>query len=125
MVKGVAKVVMSVADAERSKRFWTEHLGFSVLVDQAYGDQRWLEVAPPNGSPVLILAARSAGEQRTEPPPELPHSPVFFSCDDIEHTHRVLVSRGVRLAAPPVQMSFGWWSMFEDCEGTRYALGQW
>jgi predicted enzyme related to lactoylglutathione lyase len=125
MVKGVAKVVVPVADQERSKRFWTEQLGFSVLVDQAYGDQRWLELAPPNGSPVLVLTTRGAGELRTEPSPELPHSPVFFSCDDIERTHREMVDRGVRFAAPPKQMSFGWWSMFEDCEGTRYALGQW
>lgn len=125
MVKGVAKVMLPVTDQERSKRFWTEQLGFSVLVDAPYGDERWLEVAPPNGSPVLVLTVRGADEVRSEPPPHLPHSPVFFGCDDIERTHRELVERGVRFVAPPVQMAFGWWSMFEDCDGTRYALGQW
>jgi lactoylglutathione lyase len=124
MVKGVKQIVIPVADQERAKQFWTEKLGFSVVSDQAYGGGRWLEVAPPDGSPVLVLSPRAADEPRREPRPELPHSPVFFTCDDIERTHRELVDRGVRFAAPPVKMPFGWWSMFEDCEGTRYALGQ-
>jgi hypothetical protein len=34
-----------------------------------------------------------------------------------------LGERGVRFPAPP-EMHFGWWPMFEDPEGTRFALGQ-
>jgi hypothetical protein len=26
---------------------------------------------------------------------------------------------------PPSEQHFGWWSLFEDNEGTRYALGRW
>jgi hypothetical protein len=35
--------------------------------------------------------------------------------------------RPVWAASPsPLQrMHFGWWSLFEDPDGTRYALGQW
>jgi predicted enzyme related to lactoylglutathione lyase len=58
-------------------------------------------------------------------PTQLPHSPIFFNCDDIQETYRELASRGVKFTAPPVKMDFGWWSMFEDGAGTRYALGQW
>jgi hypothetical protein len=25
---------------------------------------------------------------------------------------------------PPARQHFGWWALFEDNEGTRYALGQ-
>jgi lactoylglutathione lyase len=124
MVKGVRQIVVPVADQERARQFWTERLGFKVVTDEAYGGARWLEVAPPDGSPVLVLSPRGADEPLREPRPELPHSPVFFTCDDIERTYRELVDRGVRFAAPPVKMPFGWWSMFEDDEGTRYALGQ-
>lgn len=46
-------------------------------------------------------------------------------CEDIEQTYAELSERGVGFTAPPVQMHFGWWSMFEDWEGTRFALGQW
>ena len=58
-------------------------------------------------------------------PDELPHSPVFFNCADIEATYRQLSERGVRFPTPPARQHFGWWSLFEDPDGTRYALGQW
>jgi hypothetical protein len=29
-----------------------------------------------------------------------------------------------RLARSTVKMDFGWWALFEDPDGTRYALGQ-
>jgi lactoylglutathione lyase len=82
-------------------------------------------VSPPSGSPVIVLSPRVKAEPRREVPDQLPHSPVLFTCDDIEETHRELASRGVRFPVPPARMHFGWWSLFEDDEGTRYALGQW
>jgi hypothetical protein len=36
-----------------------------------------------------------------------------------------LAARGVRFPTPPTKAHFGWWAMFEDNDGTRYALGQW
>ena len=45
--------------------------------------------------------------------------------EDIQQTHAELEARGVRFPASPARMRFGWWSMFEDWEGTRFALGQW
>jgi hypothetical protein len=30
--------------------------------------------------------------------------------------------RGVDFAAPPARMHFGWWALFRDQDGTRYAL---
>ena len=99
---------------------------FDLTLDQSYGGgQRWIEVAPPTGSPVLVLSRRRSDEPRLEVPDQLPHSPIFFNCADIEETYRALVERGVKFTAPPAKMPFGWWSMFEDSEGTRYALGQW
>lgn len=58
-------------------------------------------------------------------PDGLPHSDVFFNCRDIQKTFQELTARGVRFPAPPAKLPFGWWSMFEDHEGTRFALGQW
>ena len=55
----------------------------------------------------------------------LPHSPVFFTCADIKTTYRDLRDRGVEFPFPPKPQHFGWWSLFEDPNGTRYARGQW
>jgi predicted enzyme related to lactoylglutathione lyase len=126
LITDVRKIVVPVADQESSKEFWTRRVSFVVTVDESYGNgQRWLEVAPPHGSPALVLSPRQPGEPVRDVPDQLPHSPIFFNCDDIQETYRELASRGVKFTAPPVKMDFGWWSMFEDGAGTRYALGQW
>lgn len=122
MITGVSRVVVPVDDQDEAKRFWIDKVGFELAYDETYGQERWLEVRPPNGSPVLVLAARSAGEQKPEVRDELPHSNIFFTCDDIQQTFEEMTARGVTFPAPPSQQHFGWWSMFEDHEGTRYAL---
>lgn len=125
MIKGVSQVIVPVNDQERAKGFWTDRAGFDLVTDAPYGDgERWIEVSPPDGAPLLVLSLRPADEPRREIPDELPHSPVFFTCDDIQETYRELTDRGVRFPTPPTRMDFGWWAMFEDEEGTRYALGQ-
>jgi predicted enzyme related to lactoylglutathione lyase len=125
MITSVSKVVVPVDDQERAKEFWTTRMDFELRRDESYGDERWIEVSPPAGAPLLVLSSRAADDPRRDVPDGLPHSPVFFNCADIEATHRELSRRGVEFPAPPQQQHFGWWSLFEDPDGTRYALGQW
>jgi lactoylglutathione lyase len=124
VIKAVSKVIVPVDDQERAKEFWATRIGFRVTQDETYGDERWIEVAPPVGGPVLVLSPRPAGQPRPEVPDALPHSPIFFTCDDIRETHRELTERAVEFPASPAQMHFGWWAMFTDQDGTRYAVGQ-
>lgn len=125
MITGVSKIVVPVDDQERAKEFWTDRMGFELRRDESYGDERWLEVSPPGQGPILALSKRTAHEARSEVPDQLPHSPVFFNCGDIEKTYAELIERGVEFPAPPERQHFGWWALFEDPDGTRYALGQW
>ena len=125
MIKSVAKVIVHVDDQEQAREFWTGPAGFELARDETFGDERWIEVAPPGGSPVLVLSPRPAEQPRPEISDMLPHSPVFFTCDDIHGTYAEMRERGVEFQAAPVQMHFGWWAMFTDPDGTRYALGQW
>jgi predicted enzyme related to lactoylglutathione lyase len=120
MIEGVSKVVIEVEDQDRARAFWTGTLGFGLVQDVPYGEERWLEVEPPDGGLVLVLSPR-----RTDPrtgSDELPTSNVFFYCDDLGGTYAELRSRGVEFPQPPVELSFGWWSMFQDQEGNRFAL---
>ena len=124
MIAGVSQVVVLVDNQEEAKAFWTERVGFELAKDETYGDERWVEVRPPEGTPVLILSPRPAGEAKRVVPDEHPHSPVFFTCEDIQETYRELSDRGVEFPTPPTEMHFGWWAMFADQDGSRYALGQ-
>jgi predicted enzyme related to lactoylglutathione lyase len=125
MITGVGKVVVPVDDQESAKEFWTKRIGFELRRDDSYGVERWIEVGPPDGGPLLVLSPRGPHEPKREVPDELPHSPVFFNCPDIERTYRELSERGVEFPTPPQRQHFGWWALFADPDGTRYALGQW
>jgi lactoylglutathione lyase len=125
MITGVRKIIVPVDDQEQAKRFWTDTIGFEATLDETYGDERWVEVTPPDRALVLVLSLRTADQPRGEVPDQLPHSDVFFHCDDIQQTYQELTARGVKFDAPPAKMHFGWWALFEDNHGTRYALGQW
>jgi lactoylglutathione lyase len=125
VITGVAKVVVPVDDQQAALDFWTTKLGFEVVRDVTFGDERWIEVKPPKQDLLLVLSLRQPGETRREVSDRLPHSDLFFDCADIEATHRELSDRGVVFPVPPAKQHFGWWSLFEDHEGTRYALGQW
>ena len=124
MIRGVNQVILHVEDQERAKRFWVDELGFTLAEDSPYGEERWLSVVSPDGATKLVLSKREPGWTHPDVRDGIPHSNVFFYADDVEATYRELTEKGVRFPEPPKKQFFGWWSMFEDPDGTRYALGQ-
>jgi lactoylglutathione lyase len=125
VITRVSKVIVPVADQQAALDFWTMGMGFELIRDDAYGNERWIEVRPPEQDLLLVLSPRRPDEPRRTVPDRLPHSDLFFGCADIESTHAELSARGVKFPLPPARQHFGWWALFEDNEGTRYALGQW
>jgi lactoylglutathione lyase len=117
--------IVPVTDQQAALEFWTSGMGFELVRDDSYGNERWIEVRPPEQDLLLVLSPRQADETRRAVPDRLPHSDLFFDCADIESTHAELSARGVKFPLPPARQHFGWWALFEDNEGTRYALGQW
>jgi predicted enzyme related to lactoylglutathione lyase len=118
MVRGINQVVLEVEDQDRA--FWTSSMGFGLARDAAYDGGRWIEVTTPDEAVTVVLSVRR-GERPTAPE-ELPTSNILFYCDDLERTYEELRARGVAFPQPPVEQPFGWWSMFEDTEGNRFAL---
>jgi predicted enzyme related to lactoylglutathione lyase len=121
VIGGVSKVVIEVEDQERAKRFWTQTLGFEVIQDAPYGEERWLEVCTPDKAVAVVLDVRK-GPRPAPQDRSLPTSNVSFYTDDLNQTHTELTARGVEFPQPPVQQPFGWWSIFEDPDGNRFAL---
>jgi predicted enzyme related to lactoylglutathione lyase len=119
----VSKVVLDVQDQARAKAFWTTVMGFELVQDAAYGEARWLEVRSPDRATILVLGHTAAGPgDRSTVPETLPTSNVMFRCDDLAATYAELAARGVEFTQPPVQLGFGWWALFADTEGNRFAL---
>jgi lactoylglutathione lyase len=124
MITRVSKVIVPVADQQDALDFWTSGMGFQLVRDDAYGNERWIEIKPPRQDLLLVLSPRQPDEPRRTVPEQLPHSDLFFDCADIESTYAELSARGVKFSQAPARQHFGWWALFEDNEGTRYALEQ-
>jgi predicted enzyme related to lactoylglutathione lyase len=123
VVGGVSRVVVEVEDQERAKRFWTETFGFELVQDTPYGDERWLEVRTPDKAVVVVVVLDvRKGPRPTPRDPSLPTSNVFFYAEDMQESYNKLTARGVEFPLPPVQQPFGWWSLFADPDGNRFAL---
>ena len=128
MIDGVSLVNLnvSVKDQDLARSFWTETMGFELVSDQQMGPERWIRVTPPDRSLVLVLSYNNPklAEFLKDVPPQFPHSPVFFTCQDIQRTYEELTARGVQFPQPPIKMFFGWWALLCDPDGNRYALNQ-
>jgi lactoylglutathione lyase len=121
VIGGVTKVVIEVENQDRAKQFWTGKLGFELVQDAPYGNERWLEVRTPDQAVTLVLDLRK-GPRPTAPDPNLPTSNVMFYAQDLQQTYQELTARGVQFPQPPARQPFGWWSLFEDPDGNRFAL---
>ena len=121
MIGGVAQVVIAVEDQDRARRFWTEKLGFELVQDAPYGNERWLEVRTPDQAVTVVLDLRR-GPRPAAPDPALPTSNVMFYAHDLRETYQELIARGVQFPQPPVRQPFGWWSLFADPDGNHFAL---
>lgn len=120
MVRGIGKVVLEVEDQDRALAFWIERMGFELVQDAPYGNSRWIELRTPDKAVTAVLTLRQ--DERPSAPEALPTSNIVFSCNDLLRTYEELRARGVEFPQAPVRQPFGWWSMFGDFEGNRFAL---
>lgn len=111
-----------VRDQERSMRFFVEQLGFRLLQDVRFASgNRWIEVAPPDGtaSLTLVLPAKGGDEESL-----VGHfDAVTFLVEDVEAKYVEWSKRGVRFTLPLQRPAFGGvFCRFEDPDGNAFVL---
>jgi serine phosphatase RsbU (regulator of sigma subunit) len=111
-----------VRDQERSIRFFVDQLGFTLIADVTFASgNRWIEVAPPDGTAVLALVLPRAdwNEERFIGNSGL----VTFLTEDVEAKYREWSERGVHFPIPPQSPTWGGtFCRFEDIDGNAFAL---
>ncbi|HEX6736633.1 MAG TPA: SpoIIE family protein phosphatase [Vicinamibacteria bacterium] len=137
----VHAVRVFVRDHDRSLRFYLDQLGFKLAFDaRVESGQRWVAVAPPDGSTVLSLVVPSPRS------PERKHigraTQVVFVTEDVPAKYREWSQRGVHFrhtprlkrvryertqgaaaTAPPQEPIWGGvFTSFEDVDGNSFAL---
>lgn len=120
---GIHSVVVYVRDQDESLKFYTEKLGFQLVVDAPMdAESRWMAVVPPDGAVVLALL---------KPPKGLKDIPrigsdtgVVLETEDIAAKFQEWSGRGVRFTQAPTPLPWGILAFFLDLDGNRFALIQ-
>lgn len=114
--------VVFVRDQDRSLQFYVDKLGFALIVDHRFENgERWIEVAPPDGSANIALATAKPGS-----PAEKCIGGdrwVFFMTEDVQAKYKQWSARGVHFQFPPQQPAWGGnFTKFEDPDGNVFGL---
>ena len=88
-IVGVKTFGIPVSDQNRSLAFYVDKLGLELRVDTMFGQERWIEVAPP-GSLTTIALLRGPDQVRIGIDAQ-----IRLTTDDAEATHADLRARGV------------------------------
>jgi serine phosphatase RsbU (regulator of sigma subunit)/uncharacterized glyoxalase superfamily protein PhnB len=111
-----------VRDQEKSLRFYTDQLGFSLVVDESYeSGVRWVAVAPPDGSTVLALITPTRNSPEYKLIGRSRHA--VLVTEDVMAKFEEWGKRGVRFHHPPQTTLWGGiFTRFDDLDGNSYAL---
>ncbi|WP_035359170.1 PP2C family protein-serine/threonine phosphatase [Edaphobacter aggregans] len=118
----IFKATVFVRNQDRSLEFYVGQLGFSVVADAALDlYERWVAVAPPDGSTILALVAPKPGTANYR----LIGRPtqIAFIAEDINTTYELWRGRGVRFHHPPQKSLWGGTTAgFYDVDGNSFEL---
>ena len=110
-----------VRDHDRSLAFYIDQLGFSIVADGRFEFDRWVAIAPPDGSAILALIAPRRGTENYRLIGKSTN--VSFIAEDINATFELWRSRGVRFLQPPQpQLWGGTFATFVDTDGNVFEL---
>jgi catechol 2,3-dioxygenase-like lactoylglutathione lyase family enzyme len=119
-------VVVPVTDVERSKRFYTEQLGFAVDADLMSGPIRVVQLTPPGSACSITIGPLVVDE--------VPESSARFQhvVNDVEAARRELLDRGVEVGevqqfgetgpTPGHGGNYNAFVFFKDPDGNNWAV---
>ena len=107
-----------VSDQQRALDFYTRMLGFEVLRDSPYGEDRWIEVGLAGGQTTLLLNKSDRLVDAFRPA-------LSLTVDDIRETANALKAKGVTFMQEPTEAPWApgqFYALFKDSEGNIIIL---
>ena len=116
------QVTIYVRNQDRSRQFYVEQLGFTVVYEtQIESGERWVAVAPPDGAAILALVTPKPDSAEYELIGRT--SQVTFLAEDVNAKYLAWSKRGVRFHHPPLAPAWGGtFTSFEDVDGNTFGL---
>ncbi len=103
-------------------RFYRDGLGFGLVADRfVETGERWVAVAPPDGTAMLALVTPKAGSAQYELIGQ--SGQVVFITEDVDAKFKEWSQRGVEFSHEPQQPEWGgMFTRFQDPDGNSFAL---
>ncbi len=117
MIRSVKFVSIPVRDQDAALEFYTTKLGFSIVTDQPFGPQRWIELRPAKGDTRVVLFTGEGEEKRIGTFMNL-----SFECDNVDKTYEELREKGVEFEKPPTKQHWGNFAIFKDQDGNKLLM---
>lgn len=130
MHQSLAHIALLVRDYDEAIGWFTEKLGFSLVVDeyQPEQDKRWVLISPPGaaaGAATLLLARAATPEQERFVGNQAGGRVfLFLRTEDFDRDHEAMRARGVRFLREPEAAPYGTVAVFEDLYGNLWDLVQ-
>jgi predicted enzyme related to lactoylglutathione lyase len=114
-ITNISILSVPVKDQEAAKAFYSEKLGFTVLRDDAFGDQRWIQLAPDGAQTAITLVKG-----------EFPMAPgsqqgIVLATKDVRADYEALRTRGVAISEIE-NAPWGPYATFNDPDGNGWVL---
>src|SRR5689334_13879038 len=115
-------VIVYCRDQERSLRFFTDKLGFRLVVDHKFEDGlRWIEVGPADGNANLGLALLKPEDDAKRLIGS--EARVWFVTEDVQRKYDQWLAQGVEFEFPPQTPIWGGiHTRFKDPDGNCFGL---
>ncbi|MGN7476873.1 VOC family protein [Solibacillus silvestris] len=120
MIEQLGQVMLYVDDQEKSKKFWTEKLGFLVVSDINNG-MRVITVAPNDEIQTSIVLHDKKKISEMSPELNLAAPSLMFYANDLDMLYEDFQARGITVGEL-VNMPFGKVFNFADDEENYFAV---
>jgi catechol 2,3-dioxygenase-like lactoylglutathione lyase family enzyme len=117
MIKGIKFASVPTRNQEKALKFFTEKLGFQILTDQPFGNQRWIELGIPAADTNVVLFTSPGHEQMIGQ-----FQPIVFWSDDVRSTYKEMTAKGVEFLHPPKTEHWGTSAIFKDEDGNQFLI---
>lgn len=118
----IGRIVVLVEDYDQAIKFYSEVLGFKVIVDYVDQSQRFVHCSLP-GDDVGIWFIKSEGPAKDHVGKQCLTEPlIVFYTKDFEKIYTKLLNNDVKIKAPPVYSPEGPYMHFYDLYGNELIL---
>lgn len=121
MIQRISKITIYVNNQQEAKKFWTEKIGFKVILEQPMGpNATWIEVGTDTLETTFILYEKRLMLQQ-KPNANVGHPSIILSTNDISKTYQSMEEKGVKVDKI-LEMPYGKMYTFYDPDGNPYLL---